>query len=295
VQGRDRFSFATFLFATRLGGRTDRNERLRLSGTDRDMLDKAIALGRAMPYANNQGICIHYEVEGAGPPLVLHHGTFGRGDSWKDFGYADVLKADRQLILLDARGHGASDKPHDPAAYDLRLRVGDVTAVLDDREIRRADYFGYSMGGWIGFGLAKHAPERLRSLIVGGAHPYAENMQAFRDLMSQEPKAFLALVEKVFSPYMTPAIRAGLLANDLKALLALTQDRASLADVLPTMSIPCLLFAGEADPRLPQVQACLKSLANGTFFSLPGCDHVSALARSDLVLPHVRTFFAKVL
>ena len=72
-----------------------------------------------------------------------------------------TYKADRQLILLDARGHGASDKPHDPAAYDLRLRVGDVTAVLDDLEIRRADYFGYSMGGWIGFGLAKHAPVRL--------------------------------------------------------------------------------------------------------------------------------------
>jgi hypothetical protein len=45
---------------------------------------------------------------------------------------------------------------------------------------------------------AKYAPGRLRSLIVGGAHPYAENMQAFRDLMPQGPKAFLALVEKVF-------------------------------------------------------------------------------------------------
>lgn len=97
-------------------------------------------------------------------------------------------------------------------------------------------------------------------------------------------------MEKVFGPYMTPAIRARLLANDLKALLALTQDRASLADVLPTISMPCLLFAGETDPRLPQMLACLKSLANGAFFSLPGCNHVAALARSDLVLPHVRPF-----
>ena len=112
--------------------------------------------------------------------------------------------------------------------------------------------------------------------------------------MPQEPATFVALVENTFGPYMSPAIRAGLFDNDLKALLALTQDRASLADVLPTISMPCLLFAGETDPRLPRVQARLKSLTDGTFFSLPGCDHVAALARSDLVLPHIKSFLAKV-
>jgi pimeloyl-ACP methyl ester carboxylesterase len=45
-----------------------------------------------MPYANNQGIRIHYEVEGVGPPLVLHHGTFGSWEYWEDFGYLDALK-----------------------------------------------------------------------------------------------------------------------------------------------------------------------------------------------------------
>jgi pimeloyl-ACP methyl ester carboxylesterase len=247
-----------------------------------------------MPYANNQGIRIHYEIEGAGAPLVLQHGTLGTGQDWRNFGYADVLARDHQLILVDARGHGRSDKPYDPAAYDLLVRVADVTAVLDDLGISRADFFGYSMGGWIGFGLAKYAPERFRSLVLGGAHPYAEDMQAFRDLMPSEPAAFLALVEKAYGPHMTPAIRASLMANDLKALLALTQDRASLADMPPTMSMPCLLFAGETDPRLPRVRECLRELSNGTFFLLPSCDHVAAFARSDLVLPHVTRFLAKV-
>src|SRR4051794_25832175 len=105
-----------------------------------------------MPYASNQGTRIHYEVEGVGPPLVLHHGTFGSGEQWRDFGYVEALKRDYQLILIDARGHGASDKPHDPAAYDLTLRVTDVTSVLDDFRVQQAHYFGYSMGGWIGFG-----------------------------------------------------------------------------------------------------------------------------------------------
>jgi pimeloyl-ACP methyl ester carboxylesterase len=99
---------------------------------------------------------------------------------------------------------------------------------------------------------------------------------------------------KVFGPHLTSAIRADLMANDLDALLALTQDRTSLADVLPTMSMPCLLYSGEADPRLPRMQECSQGLTNGTFFSLPECDHVAAFARSDLVLPHVTAFLDRV-
>jgi pimeloyl-ACP methyl ester carboxylesterase len=247
-----------------------------------------------MPFANNEGIRIRYEVVGEGPPLVLHHQTLGSLEDWQDFGYLAALKCDRRLVLVDARGHGASDKPHDPSAYDLSLRVGDVTAVLDDLGIRQADYFGYSLGGWIGFGMAKYAPQRIRSLILGGAHPYAENMQPFRNLMPQEPEVFIAMLEKIFGSHMTPAIRARFRANDLKALSILTQDRVSLADVLPTMTMPCLLFCGETDPRLPHVRECVKALDNGTFFSVPASDHVAALAWSDLVLPHVRAFLAQV-
>jgi pimeloyl-ACP methyl ester carboxylesterase len=247
-----------------------------------------------MSYANNDGVRIHYEVEGAGAPLVLHHGTLGRGEDWQHFGYTNGLKYGRQLILLGARGHGASDKSYEPSAYDLPFRVADVTAVLDALQIDRADYFGYSMGGWIGFGMAKYAPQRCRSLILGGAHPYHENMQPFRDLMPREQVAFVAMIDKLFGSYLTPEIRAGILANDLNAVLALTQDRASLADVLPKMSMPCLLFAGEADPRFAQVKECVKALPNARFFSLPGCDHVAGLARSDLVLPHVIAFLDRL-
>jgi len=150
------------------------------------------------------------------------------------------------------------------------------------------------MGGWIGFGMAKYAPRRLLSLIVGGAHPYAESMQSYRDLMPQDPAAFIAAFETLFGPHMTPDYRAILLRNDLRALFALTQDRSSLADILPTMTLPCLLYSGETDSRLPQMKECFNSIANGTFFSLPACDHIGALARSDLVLPHVKSFLTKL-
>jgi len=105
-----------------------------------------------MPFANNRGVRVHYQTVGHGRPLVLHHGTFGSGPDWIDRGYVERLKRDYQLILVDARGHGLSDKPHDPAAYDLSLRASDVVSVLDDLGLPKADYFGYSMGGWIAFG-----------------------------------------------------------------------------------------------------------------------------------------------
>jgi len=73
---------------------------------------------------------------------------------------------------MDCRGHGASDKPHDFEAYGMALQVADVVAVLDDLNISKAHYFGYSVGGYIAVGLAKHASERFHSLIISGAHPH---------------------------------------------------------------------------------------------------------------------------
>jgi pimeloyl-ACP methyl ester carboxylesterase len=246
-----------------------------------------------MPFARNQGIRIHYQTVGGGPALVLHHGTFGSGADWADLGYVDALKDDHQLVLIDSRGHGESDKPHDPTAYDLALRASDVLAVLDDLGIRKADYFGYSLGGWIGFELARSAPDRFNSFIFGCAHPYAEDMQAFRNLMPRDPDSFARVIDQLSKGGMPPAMRSRWLANDLEASRALTQDRASNAAALPSMTMPCLVFVGEDDPRLPKVKECASALPSAAFFSLPGCDHLAAFARSDLVLPHAKAFLSK--
>jgi pimeloyl-ACP methyl ester carboxylesterase len=46
-----------------------------------------------------------------------------------------------------------------------------VTIELDAVEVERAHFWGYSMGGLIGFGVAKYAPHRINALVIGGAHP----------------------------------------------------------------------------------------------------------------------------
>jgi pimeloyl-ACP methyl ester carboxylesterase len=247
-----------------------------------------------MPFALNQGTRIHYETAGDGPALVLHHGTMGSGPDWVDLGYVEALKDRHRLILIDARGHGQSDKPHDPKTYDLRLRAADVAAVLDDLGVPSASFFGYSMGGWIGFGLAKHFPQRIDAFIIGGAHPYAENTQAIRDRMPNDPATFAAGLEKTYGDLLTPARRARLLANDLDALRALTRDRESIAEILPTMTMPSLIFCGELDPRLGQARQAASEMPNATFLGLPGCDHVGTTRRTDIIIPRIRTFLREI-
>jgi pimeloyl-ACP methyl ester carboxylesterase len=73
-----------------------------------------------MPYATNDGVCIHYQEEGSGPPLVLLHGFTLSLEHWRDSGYVTALRDDSRLILMDPRGHGASDKPHDPPVVTRR-------------------------------------------------------------------------------------------------------------------------------------------------------------------------------
>jgi len=157
-----------------------------------------------MPYVDNGGVRIHYRAEGQGPALVLQHGFTESVVDWYEAGYVERLRPDYRLVLIDARGHGASDKPHDPDAYLLNRRVSAVIAVLDALEIAKASYWGYSMGGWIGFGIAKYAKERIRALVIGGQHPYPRSMGALRQMVQrgieQGSGAFVAAMEEMFGP-----------------------------------------------------------------------------------------------
>jgi len=256
-----------------------------------------------MPYADNQGFHIHYEVEGEGPSLVVHHGFGAWLETWYDLGYVDALKDNYRLVLLDARGHGTSDKPHDREAYTLALRVADVVAVLDDLDLSQAHYLGYSMGGYIGWGIAKYASERFLSLIIGGSGPLEETWDEtesgpgpMQKLLRQGLDTWVTSLEEAFGRWWQSKWRARLLANDIEALLAMASRREGVGyhDVLSTMTVPCLIFVGEKDDDYPRAQQAGQILPNATFVCLAGLDHIEACCRTDLVLPHVRRFLAEV-
>ena len=81
--------------------------------------------------------------------------------------------------------------------------------------------------------------------------------------------------------------------NDVNALIAYRTQRLSspgFIAILPKMTMPCLMFSGEADPVYARVRDAVAQMPNVTFFSLPGLVHAETFFRSDLVLPHVLRF-----
>jgi pimeloyl-ACP methyl ester carboxylesterase len=267
-----------------------------------------------MPYVTNQGLRIHYEVEGKGPPLILMTGLAGTLDDWRFFGYSQVLSKDYRLILIDPRGRGASDKPHDATAYDLKLMLEDTVAILDDLKIKKAHYFGYSWGGMIGWRIPIYAPERFSSLILGGSrYPFTGQEEidssvvttiqvglemSFKEAPEQPMEFFIAMAEKNMGHQYPHERRAQMLALDPQAVLASFQGAfkgviPKAEDVLPRVTIPCLIFTGEADPWYPKAKECANLMPNTTFFSLPDVGH-EAFEYSKLVLPQIRKFLAEV-
>jgi pimeloyl-ACP methyl ester carboxylesterase len=227
---------------------------------------------------------------------VLLHATTGSLDDWRDSGYVDALKVDHRVVLIDLRGHGQSDKPHEVAAYDWPLLVGDVCCVLDELEIGDADVMGYSAGSYIAMGMALTTPERVRSLILGGASPkWAGASARTLDLLAEGMEAFVRAFFESTGP-LPAAKRQKLLANDAAAVSAsLTAPRCTpTPEMLSAFAKPCLLFVGETDPRLADSRDMASYLPGATLATLAGLNHVQTFDRGDLIVPHLNAFLAKV-
>ncbi len=258
-----------------------------------------------MPYANNDGVRIYYEVEGQGPPLALAHGGTQNLNLWRGMGLTRALGDTHQLILFDIRGHGRSDKPHEKSSYGTKV-ADDVVGILDDLGIAKAHFMGYSSGALIGFMLAKAYPQRFFSFILGGMSPYGfpeamvkmtqEAAEPFR-LLSSDPDEAARRREKLFGITFTQDQKNAFLANDGEAMVAMLEaqfDVARLTDEdLEVISQPCLVICGELDPFHDGAKKAASHLPNGQFVSLAGLNHMTAFS-PPVVLPHIKEFLARV-
>lgn len=105
---------------------------------------------------------LHVAEAGAGPPVLLVHGWPQHWWAWRKV--IPHLARTHRVICPDLRGHGWSAAPR--GDYAKATLAADLLALLDVLEVERVPYVGHDWGGWVGFELARLAPERLTGLLA---------------------------------------------------------------------------------------------------------------------------------
>ena len=122
-----------------------------------------------MTHVDVNGVCFNVERAGAGPALVLLHGFTGSSTTWAN--HVPVFAREFDTVAVDLLGHGASAVPIDPERYRMEHAVADLTGLLDQMNISRAAWLGYSMGGRVALQYAVAQPARVAALVLEGASP----------------------------------------------------------------------------------------------------------------------------
>lgn len=230
----------------------------------------------------HDGLTLSYFDEGdpSGEPVLLIHGFASSAlVNWVHPGWLKTLgDAGYRVIALDNRGHGTSDKPHDPAAYYPPVMAGDAVALLDHLGIPEAHIMGYSMGARISAFLALAHPERVKSLVFGGLgigmvdgvgdwDPIAEALLApsLDDVTHERGRMFRAFAEQ------TKSDRHALAACIATSRVLVSREEAGKIDA------PTLIAVGTKDDIAGSGQELAELMPNAKAIDIPNRDHMIAV------------------
>jgi pimeloyl-ACP methyl ester carboxylesterase len=252
-----------------------------------------------MPTTRRSGLAIHYELDGSGPPLVLLHGGFSSSAFWRIDGYLDGLRDDHELVLIDIRGHGQSDKPHEPEAYWSSLLAADVLAVLDEIGLASATLCGFSLGANIALRVAACYPDRVDAIAAIGSGPGQVGFAGL-SLEEEEDDTWARRFEQEGMAWMVARLerdgrleRARLIGQaDPLAMAAWWRGWYHVEPIpqrLTDLAMPSLFAWGEVeiqDEVLPTLPLGARVVV------VPGADHVGVMERPDVILPALRALLA---
>ena len=225
--------------------------------------------------------------EGSGrthsPYVVLHHGFVADAESnWVGPGVVDaLLAAGHRVIAPDARGHGSSEKPHDPARYGEERMARDLAVLLDVVGAEEVDLVGYSMGAVVSLIYASGG-ERVRRLVVGGVGSgvvecggvdrRTVSTESIIEALTAEDPSTLESVEAAGFRRLADAFGA-----DRKAMVAQASSiyRGDIA--LGHISAPTLVLAGDVDPLAVRPEVLVEAIPGATLRIVPG-NHLEAVA-----------------
>lgn len=195
------------------------------------------------------GIEIHHDVRGEGPPLVLLHGFTGIGADWAHVFELDALARTHRVIMPDARGHGRTTNPS--GDFSFRQCARDLFALLDHLGIDRFRAIGASLGAKTLLHVATEQPSRVVAMVVVSATPY---------FPEQARAAMRAAATSVPTEEEWALMRARHLQGDdqIRALWKLParfaesrDDMAFTPPLLATITARTLVVSGDRDPFYP--------------------------------------------
>ena len=249
-----------------------------------------------MPTIATNGINLYYELHGSGPLVVLIPGL--GYDGWMYSRMIPGLAEQFQVISIDNRGSGLSDKPAGP--YTAQMLAADVIGLLDEFGAAKAHILGHSMGGFIAQALAIDYPERVDRLVLsatnfGGPHhiPITPPAMAVLTDVSGDPIERLRrgiaistapdfaennaeFVESWLQYRVAHPIDPAGYQAQLAIGLGLLSEAASFEHKLGRVTAPTLLLFGEHDVVVPPGNAELLAakLPHARVEILPNAGHV---------------------
>lgn len=247
-----------------------------------------------MDYFVSDGLRLAYRMEGQGSPIVLVHGFASTHKvNWIATGWSRALvEAGYRVVMPDGRGHGASGKPHESAAYALRAMAGDVVALLDHLGEPGADLMGYSMGGMVSLVAAAEWPERFDRVIAAGIGERLldkgkDASAVIEALLAEDPAAIGNRAARLFRNF------ADQNRQDRVALAAcFAAVRADFpADCLARITRPVLVVAGGTDEAAGAPDPLAREIPGARAVTIPGRDHMKTVgdpAFKEAVLKFLR-------
>ena len=242
------------------------------------------------------GIQYYVDLVGKGYPLVLLHGFTGNGETWLPF--CNQWTTHSTLIMVDIIGHGKTESPAESKRYQMDRAVNDLFLILQQLNIDKADFLGYSMGGRLALSFAAKYPEKVRKLVLESASPGLK-MEVERDERRQrDEKLATSIIDNGIKNFVDNwegiplfqsqrnlplqvqnQIREQRLTNSViglaNSLIGMgTGSQRSLWDQLYQVSCDVLLVTGKLDEKFCKIATeMLGKLKNSKMMVVEGCGH----------------------
>jgi pimeloyl-ACP methyl ester carboxylesterase len=239
-----------------------------------------------MPTLDRDGVKIHYEVDGEGPPLLLTHGFSFTGQMWA--GQVEPFSKHFKVIRWDMRGHGATDYPADPAAYSEDATVADMAALLDAVGAKTAIIGGLSLGGYMSLAFHRAHPERTRALLIIDTGPGYKNDQARAGWNANAAKSGDRFDRDGLGQLATGSVEtltgrhrdATGLAHAARGMLA--QRDAGVIESLPLIAVPSLVVVGADDaPFIAASGYMAAKIPGAKLITIPGAGHAANIDQPE--------------